>query len=237
MFPIRDDQPSYSTPWVNYFIIGLNVFVYVFFELPVQFQGGRAFDVLIGQFGLVPQHFTHALTGSPQYSIPATLLTILTSMFLHGDLFHILGNLWFLWIFGDNIEDYLGHFSYLVFYLLCGIAAALTDIAIDPASRVPTIGASGAIAGVMGAYILLYPRARVLTLVVLIVFFTFWWIPAWVFLGYWFLIQFVATSMVASAGHHQTGGVAFAAHVGGFVTGLILIKVFPQRTRGYRYGS
>jgi membrane associated rhomboid family serine protease len=237
MFPIRDDQPSYSTPWVNYFIIGLNVLVYVFFELPIQFQGGRAFDILIGQFGLIPQHLTQALTGSPQYSVPATLLTIVTSMFLHGDLFHIVGNLWFLWIFGDNIEDYLGHFSYLVFYLLCGIAAALTDIAMDPASRVPTIGASGAIAGVMGAYILLYPRARVLTLVVLIVFFTFWWIPAWVFLGYWFLIQFVATSMVASAGHHQTGGVAFAAHVGGFVTGLILIKVFPQRTRGYRYGS
>ena len=237
MFPIRDDQPRYSTPWVNYFIIGLNVFVYVFFELPVQFQGGRAFDVLIGQFGLIPQHFVRAVSGSPQYPFSATLLTILTSMFLHGDLFHILGNLWFLWIFGDNIEDHLGHFPYLVFYLLCGIAAALTDIAIDPASRVPTIGASGAIAGVMGAYILLYPRARVLTLVVLIVFFTFWWIPAWVFLGYWFLIQFVATSVVASAGHHQTGGVAFAAHVGGFVTGLILIKLFPQRSRGYRYGN
>jgi len=237
MFPIRDDQPRFSTPWVNYFIIGLNVFVYFFFELPVKFQGGRAFDVLVGQFGLVPQHFTHALSGSPQYPFSATLLTILTSMFLHGDLFHILGNLWFLWIFGDNIEDHLGHFPYLVFYLLCGIAAALTDIAIDPASLVPTIGASGAIAGVMGAYVLLYPRARVLTLVVLIIFFTFWWIPAWVFLGYWFLIQFVATSMVASAGHHQTGGIAFAAHVGGFVTGLVLIKVFPQRSRGYRYGS
>ena len=229
MFPIRDDQPRFSTPWVNYFISGLNVFV--------KFQGGRAFDVLVGQFGLVPQHFTHALSGSPQYPFSATLLTILTSMFLHGDLFHILGNLWFLWIFGDNIEDHLGHFPYLVFYLLCGIAAALTDIAIDPASLVPTIGASGAIAGVMGAYVLLYPRARVLTLVVLIIFFTFWWIPAWVFLGYWFLIQFVATSMVASAGHHQTGGIAFAAHVGGFVTGLILIKLFPQKSRGYRYGS
>jgi membrane associated rhomboid family serine protease len=237
MFPIRDDQPRYSTPWVNYFIIGLNVFVYFFFELPVQFQGGRAFDVLVGQFGLIPQHFVRAVSGSPQYPFAATLLTILTSMFLHGDLFHILGNLWFLWIFGDNIEDHLGHFPYLVFYLLCGIAAALTDIAIDPSSRVPTIGASGAIAGIMGAYILLYPRARVLALVVLIVFFTFWWIPAWVFLGYWFLIQFVATSMVASGGHHQTGGVAFAAHVGGFVTGLILIKLFPQRSRGYRYGN
>jgi membrane associated rhomboid family serine protease len=236
MFPIRDDQPRYSTPVVNYFIIALNICVYVFFEIPVQLQGQRAFDVLMFQFGLIPQHFTRALGGSHQYALPATLLTIFTSMFLHGDFFHILGNLWFLWIFGDNIEDYLGHFPYLIFYLVCGFAAAITDIAIDPSSRLPTIGASGAIAGVMGAYVLLYPRARVLTLVVLIIFFTFWWIPAWIFLGYWFLIQFVATSVVAS-GAHQTGGIAFAAHVGGFITGLILIKVFPQRTRSYRYGS
>ncbi|HZR66685.1 MAG TPA: rhomboid family intramembrane serine protease [Terriglobales bacterium] len=237
MFPIRDDQPRYSAPVINYFIIALNVLVYIFFEVPVQLQGQRAFDVLVLHFGLIPQHFTRALTGTSHYTIPGTLLTIFTSMFLHGDLLHILGNLWFLWIFGDNIEDYLGHFPYLIFYLLCGIAAALTDIAIDPSSQLPTIGASGAIAGVMGAYILLYPRAKVLTLVVLIVFFTFWWIPAWIFLGYWFLIQFFATSVMASRTYHQTGGIAFAAHVGGFVVGLILIKVFPQRTTSYRYGS
>jgi membrane associated rhomboid family serine protease len=236
MFPIRDDQPRYSTPMVNYFIIALNVCVYVLFEVPAQLQGQRTFDLLVLHFGLIPQHFTRALAGSHQYAIATTLLTILTSMFLHGDILHILGNLWFLWIFGDNIEDYLGHFPYLMFYLLCGIAAALTDIALSPASRLPTIGASGAIAGVMGAYILLYPRAKVLTLVVLIIFFTFWWIPAWVFLGYWFLIQFVATSVVASSAQ-QTGGVAFAAHVGGFIAGLILIKLFPQRMRSYRYGS
>jgi membrane associated rhomboid family serine protease len=236
MFPIRDDQPRYSTPVVNYFIIALNVFVYLFLEVPVQLRGQYAFGRLISEFGLIPQHFTRALEGSHQYALPATLLTIFTSMFLHGDLLHILGNLWFLWIFGDNIEDYLGHFPYLIFYLLCGLAAALTDIALAPASRLPTIGASGAIAGVMGAYILLYPRARVLTLVVLIIFFTFWWLPAWIFLGYWFLIQFVATSMEAS-GAQQTGGVAFAAHVGGFIAGLVLIKVFPQRTRSYPYGA
>jgi hypothetical protein len=237
MFPIRDDQPRFTTPFVNYFIILLNLVVYLLFELPVQFQGGRAFDLLVFRFGLIPQHFSHLLSSTAQYTVPGTFLTLLTSMFLHGDLFHILGNLWFLWIFGDNIEDHLGHFSYLIFYLLCGVAAALTDIAIAPLSPVPTIGASGAIAGVMGAYILLYPRARVQTLVVLIVFFTFWWIPAWVFLGYWFVIQFLATTMVASNVHHQTGGVAFAAHVGGFVAGLILIKLFPVRTRMQRYGS
>ena len=209
----------------------------MFFELPAQFQGARHFDVLVLQFGLIPHDLTHALAGAPRYPLGANLLTIFTSMFLHGDLFHILGNLWFLWIFGDNIEDYLGHFPYLIFYLLCGIAAALTDIAIDPSSTVPTIGASGAIAGIMGGYILLYPKARVQTLVVLIVFITFWWLPAWVFLGYWFLIQFLMTSATAGTAHHQTGGVAFAAHVGGFVAGLLMIKLFPKRTPTYRYGS
>lgn len=234
MFPIRDDQPRYSTPFVNYFIIGLNALVYVFFEPSIR---SRAFEVMTVQFGLIPHDLTRALAGAPQYPLAANLLTILTSMFMHGDLFHILGNMWFLWIFGDNVEDHLGHFLYLVFYLICGIAAALTDIALTPTSNIPLIGASGAIAGVMGAYIVLFPKARVQTLVVLIVFFTFWWLPAWLFLGYWFLIQFVATSVVASAAHHQTGGIAFAAHVGGFVTGLILIKLLPQRTRSYRYGS
>jgi membrane associated rhomboid family serine protease len=237
MIPIRDDQPRYSTPFVNYFIIGLNIAVFVLFELPAKFQGARAFDVMIAQFGLIPHDVTRAFAHTPQYPLGANILTIFTSMFLHGDLFHILGNLWFLWIFGDNIEDHLGHFPYLIFYLVCGVAAAFTDIAIDPLSRVPTIGASGAIAGVMGAYIVLYPRARVQTLVILIVFITFWWLPAWVFLGYWFLIQFIATSVVATSAHHQTGGVAFAAHVGGFITGLVLIKLLPRRAATYRYGS
>jgi membrane associated rhomboid family serine protease len=236
-FPIRDDQPRFSTPLVNYFIIALNVLVFLLLELPAEFQGPRAFNALVFQFGLIPQHFTSALAGSPTYSISRVLPTIFTSMFMHGGWFHILGNLWFLWIFGDNIEDYLGHFPYLIFYLLCGVAAALTNIALDPMSSVPTLGASGAIAGVMGAYILLYPRARVQTLVVLIVFFTFWWLPAWVFLGYWFLIQFFATSAMAASAHHQTGGIAIAAHVGGFVAGLLLIKLFPRRTHLRRYGT
>lgn len=237
MFPIRDDQPRFSTPYVNYFIIALNVAVYVFLELPAQMQSTRAMNAVLFQFGLVPQHFTAAIAGHGQYSVAGTFLTIFTSMFMHGGLLHIAGNLWFLWIFGDNIEDHMGHFPYLIFYLICGVAAALTDIAIDPHSSVPTIGASGAIAGVMGAYILLYPKARVQTLVVLIVFFTFWWLPAWVFLGYWFLIQFIFTSVTATAARHQTGGVAFAAHVGGFVAGLTLVKLFPRRVRSYRYGS
>src|ERR1051325_1429965 len=219
MFPIRDDQPRFSTPFVNYFIIALNVVIFIFFEVPVQLQGGRHFDALIFQFGFIPEHLTRALSDTADYSIPASFLTIFTSMFLHADFFHIVGNLWFLWIFGDNVEDHMGHFAYLAFYLLCGVAAALTFVAINPGAKVPTVGASGAIAGIMGAYIVLYPRARVQTLVVLIVFFTFWWLPAWVFLGYWFLIQFLATSITATNAHHQTGGIAFAAHVGGFAAG------------------
>ncbi len=234
MFPIRDDQPRYSTPWVNYFIIGLNTVVFLLFEVPVQMQGSRATNVLLQNFALIPHDLTRALAGVPNYPLPANLLTIFTTMFLHGGWLHILFNMWFLWIFGDNIEDYLWHFTYLIFYLLCGVAAAVTQIGLDPASTVPTIGASGAIAGVMGAYVLLYPRAKVLTLVVLIVFFTFWWIPSWVFLGYWFLLQFLSASVTV---HQASGGVAFGAHVGGFLAGLILIKVFPRRTRAYRYGS
>ena len=236
MFPIRDDQPSFSTPFVNYFIIGLNVVAFLF-ELSVGMQSRHAANALMFQFGVVPLHFERALAGSPVYTIPGTFLTVFSSMFLHGGWIHIIGNMWFLWIFGDNVEDYLGHFKYLIFYLVCGFAAAFTHIALNFGSNVPTIGASGAISGVMGAYILLYPRAKVLTLVVLIVFFTFWWIPAWVFLGYWFLMQFLAGAATIAETARATGGVAVWAHVGGFVAGIILIKLFPRRMRVARYGT
>lgn len=234
MLPIYDDQPRYSNPFINYFIIGLNVVVYVFLELPAQAQGGSAFKALTDQFGLIPHDLTRAVAGMPQYPLGANILTILTSMFMHGGILHILGNMWFLWIFGDNVEDYLGHFSYLIFYLTCGVTAALTDIALSPTSNVPMIGASGAIAGVMGAYFLLYPRAKVLTWVFFIF---FWWLPAWIWLGFWFLRELFDTVVTASSAHHQTGGIAFAAHVGGFVTGLILIKLFPRRRVAQRYAS
>jgi hypothetical protein len=234
MFPIRDDQPSFSTPYVNYFIIALNVLVYVFAEIPTEARGAHAFNGLIFQFGLIPHDFTLALRGVARYPLAANLLTVLTSMFMHGGFLHILGNMWFLWIFGDNIEDRVGHFGYLIFYLLCGIAAALTYIVLTPNSTVPLVGASGAIAGVMGAYLILYPRARVLTWVFFIFFL---WLPAWIWLGFWFLGQFFDTVLIASGTVRQNGGVAFAAHVGGFITGLILIKVFPRRTQAYRYGS
>jgi membrane associated rhomboid family serine protease len=237
MIPLRDDQPRSTTPFVNYFIIGLNVLAFLF-ELSISAQGRRELNAFVFQFGVVPLHFERALAGSTHYTLGTTLPTILTSMFLHGGWLHIIGNMWFLWIFGDNIEDYLGHFRYLIFYLLCGIAAAVTHILFNFTSNEPTVGASGAIAGVMGAYIVLYPRARVLTLVILIVFFTFWWIPAWVFLGYWFVLQFLSGAATAIAETSRgTGGIAFWAHVGGFLAGILLIKIFPQRARSYRYSS
>jgi membrane associated rhomboid family serine protease len=237
MIPIRDDQPSYSTPFINYFIIALNVLVFLF-ELSIGAEGRRALNAFVFEFGVVPVRIERALAGVGQYTLATTLPTILTSMFLHGGWLHIIGNMWFLWIFGDNIEDHLGHFRYLLFYLACGVAAAVTHIIFNLSSNEPTVGASGAIAGVMGAYVILFPRARVLTLVVLIVFFTFWWIPAWVFLGYWFLIQFLSgAAMSIAETSRSTGGIAFWAHVGGFVAGILLIKKLPQRARRYRYGS
>jgi membrane associated rhomboid family serine protease len=174
--------------------------------------------------------------GSTHFSPLAAFIPMLTSMFLHGSWLHIIGNMWALWIFGDNIEDHLGHFTYLIFYLVCGLAAGVAHILLNVGSNVPTVGASGAIAGVMGAYFVLYPKARVLTIVPLIVFFTFWRLPAWVVLGYWFLIQFLSGA-ATSIGESGGGGIAFWAHVGGFVAGIILIKMLPERAQRYRYGT
>jgi len=237
MIPIRDDQPRFSTPYVTFFIIALNVVVFLF-ELSVGAQSRGALNSLVDQFGVVPLHFQRALAGSTRFNLAGQSITILTSMFLHGGWLHIIGNMWFLWIFGDNIEDHVGHFPYLIFYLVSGFVASITHIALNLDSNVPSVGASGAIAGVMGAYFVLYPKARVLTLVPLIIFFTFWWLPAWIFLGYWFLLQFLSGSATAIAATSQnTGGVAFWAHVGGFVAGILLIKILPERRGRYRYAA
>jgi membrane associated rhomboid family serine protease len=237
MIPLRDDQPRFSQPSVNYFIIALNVAVFLF-ELWLGQQSQGALNSLIYEFGVVPSYITGGLAGRADFNLLAAFVPILTSMFLHGSWLHIIGNMWVLYIFGDNIEDYLGHFSYLVFYLLCGFAASLAHILLNASSTAPSVGASGAIAGVMGAYFLLYPKARVLTLVPLIVFFTFWWLPAWIVLGYWFLVQFLSGTATAIAYSDQArGGIAFWAHVGGFAAGLILIKLFPARVQRQPYGT
>jgi len=229
MFPIRDDQPRYSTPFVNWFLIVLNILIFLFQST----LDARSGELFAQQFGVVPSHLSAFLAGSPRYPLPAVVIPFFTSMFLHASWMHVLGNMWFLYIFGDNIEDYLGHFKYLVFYLLSGLFAMSTQVAIYPHSNLPTVGASGAIAGVLGAYFILYPRARVLTWFFVFVFY----IPAWIMLGYWFVLQFFvgAATLSMTRPGRDVGGVAVWAHVGGFLAGVVMIKVFPERARRYPY--
>lgn len=222
MLPIRDDQPRYSTPWVTRFLIGLNLLIF-FFEATLD---RRSLNALVGQFAVVPAHLAGMLAGTSAYPLPAVVLPFFTSLFLHGSWMHVIGNMWFLYIFGDNVEDYLGHFKYLVFYLLTGVLAMGTHVMVNPNSTAPALGASGAIAGVLGAYFVLYPRARVLTWFFVFVI----WVPAWIILGYWFLLNFLSGTETALAVQRQNvGGVAFWAHVGGFISGALLIKVFGER--------
>jgi len=230
MLPIRDDQSRYSTPWVTRFLIALNLLIFLF---EASLTPG-ALNGLIRQFGVVPSHLAAFLAGSPKYQLPDVLVPFFTSMFLHGSWMHVIGNMWFLYIFGDNVEDYLGHFKYLVFYILTGLIAMATQVAINLHSTAPTLGASGAIAGVLGAYFILYPRARVLTW-----FFVFVvWVPAWIILGYWFALQFLSGTATALAVRGQNmGGVAFWAHVGGFVSGALLVKAFGERKLRYPYAA
>jgi membrane associated rhomboid family serine protease len=222
MLPLRDDQARYSTPWVNYFLMGLNLLIF-FFEATLD---RRSLNLLIGQFGVVPSHLLAFLAGSPRYSLAVVVLPFFTSLFLHGGWMHVIGNMWFLYIFGDNVEDYLGHFKYLVFYMLTGVIAMATHVVMNLDSTAPAVGASGAIAGVLGAYFVLYPRARVLTW-----FFVFVvWVPAWIILGYWFVLNFLSGTASELAVRRQSmGGVAFWAHVGGFISGALLVKVFGER--------
>lgn len=231
MIPIRDDAPRYTTPYVTYLLLALNIIVFLFTWL----SGPKEAQQIVNLYGMVPARTTAFLHGVPGANSLTAFVPILTAMFLHASWMHVIFNMWFLYIFGDNIEDYLGHFRYLLFYLLTGIGAAALHILMNPNSTVPSVGASGAIAGVMGAYFILYPSARVLTLVPFFFIF-FVWLPAWVWLGIWFLGQFLSGAATAIAYTSQTtGGIAFWAHVGGFVAGVAVIKLFPTRPRRYRY--
>jgi membrane associated rhomboid family serine protease len=228
MIPIRDDAPRTTTPVVTYFLLAINLLIYLF-EATLD---PRSESILMYQFGVVPSLVERALHGSAP--IMVAVVPLFTSMFLHASTWHVLANMWALWIFGDNIEDHLGHFRYLILYVMSGLAASLLHIALNTGSSIPTVGASGAIAGVMGAYFMLFPSARVLTIVPFI--FMFVWLPAWVVLGYWFVVQFLsgaATSIGNSGG--AVGGVAVWAHVGGFIAGVTLIKLFPSRAPRYSY--
>jgi membrane associated rhomboid family serine protease len=225
MIPLRDENPSRTTPVVTRALIAANLAVFVW-----QLLLGPAAHAFVLDHGLIPLRVTLALGGG--LDDPAGALgTLLTSMFLHGGWLHVIGNMWYLFIFGDNIEDRLGHAGYLLFYLAAGLAAAAAHILADPGSRIPTLGASGAVAGVLGAYVVAFPRARVLTLVPLIVIVQVVALPAVVVLGLWLVFQFVSGTLSLGMGG-AGGGVAWWAHVGGFVFGAAVMRIAGRRRHG-----
>jgi membrane associated rhomboid family serine protease len=218
MFPIRDTQPSYSRPLVTSVIIALNVAVFLH-EVTLD---AYSRNFLIAQYGLVPARF-HASA-------------LITSMFLHGGWMHIIGNMWFLWIFGGNVEDRMGPVAYLMFYLTCGVGSSIAQTAFSWGSHVPALGASGAIAGVLGAYIIYFPGSQILTLVILFIFWFRAQIPAVVFIGLWFLVQFLSgVGALGASSANASGGVAWWAHVGGFVLGMLLAKRISPNARSAAY--
>jgi len=217
--PIGDDNPHRSFPFVNYTLLGACVAVFLWqVSLP-----DRAADVAVYMFGLIPGDLLG--TVRTEMDRPAALITIFTSMFLHGGWMHLLGNMGYLWIFGDNIEASLGHFRYLLFYLLCGVAAALAQTIAAPGSDVPMIGASGAISGILGAYLVLHPRANIRVFVWIIIYFSVWNVPAFIVLGLWFGGQLLSSANVDPG----EPGIAFMAHIGGFIAGAVLVFFFKKR--------
>jgi membrane associated rhomboid family serine protease len=226
VIPLKDDIPTRRFPIVTVILIAINVIVY--FALEQGLWGlGQVGNERVTEYGAIPFEITNPGEDVPGPPDQAPFwLTILTSMFLHGSLLHLAGNMLFMWIFGNNIEDSMGRLTFLAFYLLGGVAALGLQVAMDPDSTIPTVGASGAIAAVLGAYARLYPRARVVTVVFIIIFFTIVTLPALLVLGLWFLLQLLPafSEPVGNAG----GGVAYFAHIGGFVFGLLAIKLFAN---------
>lgn len=223
MIPLRDLNPTRTVPFVTVLLIVANVAIFLYqLTLPARIE-----KQFVMHYAMVPDRLSLEL-GNPQAPLLG-VSTVLTSMFLHGGFLHVLGNMWFLWVFGDNIEDRLGHFRYLIFYLLCGVGAALAHFLTDPRSTIPVVGASGAISGVLGAYMLLFPGRKVVTLVPLLVVFFTVQVPAVVILGYWFVIQFF--NGFAALSGPKGPGTAWWAHIGGFVLGLVLVRAFEPRQR------
>ena len=209
-FPYKDDNPRVLVPYVTYGILGLNILVFIG-QILLSISDPDLGTAIVYTFGFVPAKFS--------------IITIITSMFIHGGLAHIIGNMWFLWLFGDNVESVLGHLKYFLFYMVCGIGAALGQFLISTSSQVPMVGASGAIAGILGAYMIQFPKARVHVLVILI-FITTIAVPAQIVLGLWFLMQL--TGGLGTLGMDTTGGVAWFAHVGGFISGVGLLRRFQN---------
>lgn len=248
MIPLGDDLPTFRTPWMTYLLLAAIWLVWLLVE-----QAGLSPTVLAARvcdYGMVPGELTHlaplgqAVPIGPGMACVVdnqaiNLFTPLTSMFLHGGWMHIIGNSIFFWVFGNNVEDSMGPGRFLIFYLVCGLVAAAAQVAVSPASPVPTIGASGAISGVMGAYLLLYPRARIRMFFFFIIFFKIIPLPAWLVLLYWFGLQVVTgLPQLSRVSSDVSGGVAVWAHVGGFLTGLVLIKLFvkPELVAAHRRG-
>ena len=250
MIPLKDDAPRVSTPYVTWFLIAANTVMFLL-ELGLSMGNVRVFNAFLNQFGVVPARFPIVLfnqgyvpwdlvyqMGTRYVPTAAAFIPVFTSMFLHASWMHLIFNMLTLYIFGDNVEDYLGHFPYILLYLLSGVAAMAVHTLFNLHSTVPTVGASGAIAGVMGAYFLLYPRAKVLAILPMLHLGWFIWLPAWVFLGFFFVGQFLlgaATSITVHGGN--AGGVAVWAHVGGFLAGMALVKLFPAHARRYYYAG
>lgn len=224
MIPLRDENPRVTVPFITILLIVVNTAVFLYQAS----LGPRAGQTLVFTYGMIPARLSAALV-EHTVALNVGLWPLITSMFLHGGWLHLIGNMWFLWIFGDNVEDAFGHFGYLIFYLFCGIAGGLAHTYANWGSTMPAIGASGAIAGVMGAYFVLYPRAKVLTLVPLLVIFFTVRLPAIVVIGLWFAMQFL--SGVGSLGVKDASGVAFWAHVGGFIIGALGGMLFGRRPR------
>src|SRR5512135_1147033 len=217
LLPLRDDNPTSRFPYVTVALIAANVLVFL-----TQAVTPHGLEQAAVRFGAIPYAITHFRTVAVEGGLPP-LLTLLTSLFLHGSLLHLGGNMLYLWIFGNNIEDVLGPVRFVLFYLAAGMAAALTQVLAMPGSRVPMIGASGAIAGVLGAYMIVFPRARVKTLLFLFIYVTVVPLPAGLFLAFWFALQLLNVGL--------GGGVAWFAHIGGFLTGIVLILVGRPRDR------
>jgi membrane associated rhomboid family serine protease len=234
LIPLRDDNPTLLTPVITIALIAVNVLVWLYFQ-----GAGMTPDVLadsVCRFGTIPAELTGHTAGYGGVQLAPDMppcefgglrwSSLITSMFMHGGWLHLIGNMWFLWLFGNNVEDSMGHLRFLLFYMLTGLAGAGAHVLTAGDSLVPTVGASGAISGVMGAYLVLYPRIKIETLFILFIFIRIIPIPAWFVLGEWFAVQLLSGTLAPGVG----GGVAFWAHVGGFVAGAVLVKLFENRT-------
>jgi len=222
LIPLKDDNPTYRTPIVTYSIIAICVIVFILEITSSSYNNGRLFY----SYGLIPAVFTGQATLPDEIAGLPSELTLLSSMFMHGGFMHLIGNMLYMWIFADNIEDEIGPVRFIIFYVLAGIAAALTQVYLNTSSTIPMIGASGAIGGVLGAYIVNHPKAKVLVLIPLGFFSQIIKIPALYVLGFWFVLQFINSSLSSSTG----GGVAYGAHIGGFIFGVIAILFFNKKS-------